>query len=472
MAHSSVLLIVDDDVGFVRAAAEIARALGFEVVIAGSLGQARQRLREHAFDVALVDLSLPDGSGLELLEHLDLGGRTQVILITGHPTVESALKAMHLPIVDYVVKPMQVAKFRQLLQTAAARQPAAEAPPSEPWHGIAGPSPAMDAVRRQVRRVAPTDASVFIEGESGVGKELVAAAIHAESGRPGPFVACNCGAVPPDLLTSQLFGHERGSFTGANARHVGLFEQAQGGTLFLDEIGEMPAHLQVHLLRALETRHIRRVGGSEDIHLDVRIVSATNRPHADAISTGRLREDLYYRLAEFPMSVPPLRDRPMDILPVAQLFLDRLNRRCGTARVLTREGAERLRRYRWPGNIRELKNIIQRAYILADGDLVTPGLPVEDPSPSAETASTITFVVGTPLHEIERRMLFKTLAYFDNNKAKAAQVLGIATKTLYNRLNSYQASPAGPPALDDGDGDVAAEAAGIDETGETNGDRT
>ncbi len=449
MAQVPVLLIVDDDVGFVRAAAEIARALGFEVVIAGSLGQARLRLREHAFDVALVDLSLPDGSGLELLEHLDLGGRTQVILITGHPTVESALKAMHLPIVDYVVKPLQVATFRQLLQTAASRQVPAEPPITEPWHGIAGPSPAMDALRRQVRRVAPTDASVFIEGESGVGKELVAAAIHAESGRPGPFLAFNCGAVPEDLLTSQLFGHERGSFTGANARHLGLFEQAQGGTLFLDEIGEMPVHLQVHLLRALETRRIRRVGGTEDIGLDVRIISATNRPHGEAIAAGRLREDLYYRLAEFPMSVPPLRERPMDILPIAQLLLERLNRRCGTQRVLTREGAERLQRYRWPGNVRELKNIIQRAYILAEGDLVTPGLPVEEAGPSAETASSITFVVGTPLHEIERRMLFKTLAYFDNNKARAAQVLGIATKTLYNRLNSYQATPVAPPTLDD-----------------------
>ena len=463
MVHRPVLLIVDDDVGFVRAAAEIAGGLGFDVVIAGSLAQARLRLREHAFDVALVDLSLPDGSGLELLEHLDLGGRTQVILITGHPTVESALKAMHLPIVDYVVKPLQVATFRNLLQTAASRQPTLEPPPSEPWHGIAGPSPAMDAVRRQVRRVAPTDASVFIEGESGTGKELVAAAIHAESGRSGPFVAFNCGAVPADLLTSQLFGHERGSFTGANARHLGLFEQAQGGTLFLDEIGEMPAHLQVHLLRALETRRIRRVGGNEDIHLDVRVVSATNRPHGEAIAAGRLREDLYYRLAEFPMAVPPLRDRPMDILPIAQLFLDRLNRRCDTQRVLTREGAERLTRYRWPGNIRELKNIIQRAYILADGDLVTPGLPVEDAGPAAETASTITFAVGTPLHEIERRMLFKTLAYFDNNKSKAAQVLGIATKTLYNRLNSYQAEPAGPPTLGEAFEDT--------EAGEAHGDR-
>ncbi|HEX4852854.1 sigma-54 dependent transcriptional regulator [Arenimonas sp.] len=457
MVDRAALLIVDDDVGFVRAAAEIARALDFDVVIAGSVAQALARIRETAFDVALVDLSLPDGSGLELLEHVDLGGRTQVILITGNPTVESALKAMHLPIVDYVVKPMQVARFRQLLQAAAPRLPAPEPALGDPWHGIAGPSAAMDAVRQQVRRVAPTDASVFIEGESGVGKELVAAAIHAESGRKGAFVAINCGAVPADLLTSQLFGHERGSFTGAASRHVGLFEQAEGGTLFLDELSEMPVHLQVHLLRALETRQIRRVGGSEDIAVDVRIVSATNRPHVDAIDSGRLREDLYYRLAEFPMALPPLRDRPADILPIANLFLKRLNDRYGTRRVLTREGADLLQRYRWPGNIRELKNIIQRAYILAESDRVTPSLPVDDMRPVAETASTITFVVGTPMHEIERRMLFKTLAYFDNNKAKAAQVLGITTKTIYNRLSSYKAASL-PPEDALGAGDLDAEA--------------
>lgn len=440
MAGKPALLIVDDDVGFVRAAAEIARTLAYDVVVAGSVAQALARLRAGTFDLALIDLSLPDGSGLELLEHIDLGGRTQVILITGHPTVESALKAMRLPIVDYVVKPMQLARFRQMLETAALQQRQPESAPDDSWHGIAGPSPAMAAVRQQVARVAPTDASVFIEGESGVGKELVAAAIHAESGRTGPFVALNCGAVPEDLLTSQLFGHERGSFTGANARHTGLFEQAQGGTLFLDELSEMPLHLQVHLLRALETRRIRRIGGSEDIPVDVRIVSATNRPHADAIATGHLREDLYYRLAEFPMALPPLRDRVGDILPIAQLFLSRLNERYQTRRALSREGALRLQRYRWPGNIRELKNLIQRAYILAEGELITPTLPVDAGKPPAETASTITFVVGTPMEEVERRMLFKTLAYYDNNKARTAQVLGITTKTIYNRLSNYQAS--------------------------------
>jgi DNA-binding NtrC family response regulator len=444
MTQAQTLFIVDDDVGFVHAAAEIARELGFEITVAGSLQQAMTRLRGVSFDVALVDLSLPDGSGLELLEHMDLGGRTQAILITGHPTVESALKAMHLPIVDYVVKPLHASRFGDLLATAAKKRRLSVDDGGDQWHGLAGRSPAMSEIRQQIRRVAPTEASVFIEGESGVGKELVAGAIHAESGRNGPFVALNCGAVPAELLNSQLFGHERGSFTGANARHIGLFEQAQGGTLFLDELAEMPVHLQVHLLRALETRTIRRVGGTEDISVDVRLISATNRPHQEAIQSSRLREDLYYRLAEFPMAVPPLRERPEDILPIADLFLQRLNDRYETRRHLSAEGAERLQTYSWPGNIRELKNIIQRAYILSDGDLLTPTLPDGVCRPIAETDKTITFSVGTPMHEIERRMLFKTLAYFDNNKAKAAQALGVTTKTIYNRLTAYKApAPSG-----------------------------
>jgi len=445
MTERLTLFIVDDDVGFVHAAAEIAREQGFEITVAGTVAQALARLSTSVFDLALIDLSLPDGSGLDLLEHMDLGERTQVILITGNPTVESTLKAMHLPIVDYVVKPLQATKFTQLLDTAASRKRLPLPTAGTQWHGLAGRSAAIEDIRRQICRVAPTDASVFIEGESGVGKELVAGAIHAESGRTGPFVALNCGAVPSELLTSQLFGHERGSFTGANNRHAGLFEQAQGGTLFLDELTEMPIHLQVHLLRALETRTIRRVGGTADIQVDVRVVSATNRPHEEAIRESKLREDLYYRLAEFPMHVPALRERPEDIVCIADLFLQRLNERYGTARSFSRNAAEQLERYSWPGNIRELKNIVQRAYILSEGDTVVPVLPTSAMSkPLAETASTITFAVATPMHEIERRMLFKTLAFFDNNKAKAAQALGITTKTIYNRLTAYQAKNGEP----------------------------
>ena len=439
--HRLTLFIVDDDVGFVHAAAEIARDRGFEITVAGSVEQARARLAQSSFDIALIDLSLPDGSGLDLLEHIDLGGRTQVILITGNPTVESALKALHLPIVDYVIKPLHASRFTELLDTAANRRKLPAPERGSDWHGLSGRSPHIASLRKEVMRVAPTDATVLLQGESGVGKELVAGAIHAESGRSGTFVALNCGAVPSELLTSQLFGHERGSFTGASSRHVGLFEQAQGGTLFLDEITEMPIHLQVHLLRALETRMIRRVGGTEDIPVDVRVISATNRPHAEAIREHKLREDLFYRLAEFPMAVPSLRERPVDILAIANVFLQRLNERYGSQRSLSREGADRLERHSWPGNVRELKNVIQRAYILAEDDVLTPTLPLsEQAKPLAETASTITFAVGTPMHEIERRMLFKTLAFYDNNKVKAAQALGVTTKTIYNRLTAYQSA--------------------------------
>jgi DNA-binding NtrC family response regulator len=435
------LLIVDADIGFVHAAADVARSQGYEITVAGTLAQAMSRLQAGGFDLALIELALPDGSGLDLLEHLDIGHRTQVILVTGHPTVETALKALHLPIVDYVVKPLHATQFQELIARAGALRVLPAASGEEgPWRGLAGRSPHVRKLREEILRVAPTDAAVFIHGESGVGKELVAAALHAESGRSGSFVALNCGAVPSELLTSQLFGHEKGSFTGANARHLGLFQQADGGTLFLDEITEMPLHLQVHLLRALETHAIRRIGGSEDIPVDVRIIAATNRPPDRARQEGKLRDDLYYRLAEFPIRIWPLRERPEDLLPIASLFLARLNERYGTRRVFPADVEALLARHSWPGNVRELKNAIQRAYILCEDEMVRPELPTRRPSaPLAETASTITFAVGTSLEEIERRMLYKTLAYFNDNKAKAAEALGITTKTIYNRLAGYQA---------------------------------
>jgi DNA-binding NtrC family response regulator len=434
------LFIVDDDVGFVHAAAEIAREEGFDITVAGTLAQGVSRLAKRRFDLALIDLSLPDGNGLELLDQFDLGDETQVVLVTGKPTVESALKALHSPVLDYVVKPMPARRLRELLVQAAAnrRRPAPHA--GGDWHGLAGRSPHIATLRKDVMRVAPTDAAVLLQGESGVGKELVALAIHAESSRPGPFVALNCGAIPPDLLSSQLFGHEKGSFTGAAGRHQGLFEQARRGTLFLDEITEMQPHLQVPLLRALETRTIRRVGGTEEVPVDVRIVAATNRVPAHAIEEGKLREDLFYRLAEFPLLLPPLRERPEDVLPIAEHFLARLNRQYGVHRAFPRDIEAQLLQYGWPGNVRELKNVVQRAFILAESDLVRPDLDLLRTSrPVAETASTITFAVGTPLAEIERRMLFKTLAFFDNNKARTAEALGVTTKTIYNRLAHYQA---------------------------------
>jgi DNA-binding NtrC family response regulator len=249
--------------------------------------------------------------------------------------------------------------------------------------------------------------------------------------------------VPHELLASQLFGHERGSFTGAQARHVGYFEQANGGTLFLDEVTEMPPHLQVHLLRALENRSIRRVGGSEDIPVDVRIIAATNRDPARAVRQGVLREDVFYRLAEFPITVPPLRSRPEDIELLAQRFLTRLNLRYGTDKRLSDDALEQLRRHPWPGNVRELRNVVQRAFIMAPDDTVEVQLERSGSrEPIAETENSITFSVGTSLDVIERRMLFKTLAHFSNDKTRTAEALGISLKTIYNRLARYQASGA------------------------------
>jgi DNA-binding NtrC family response regulator len=445
------LFIVDDDVGFVHAAAEIAREEGFEITVAGTLAQGVSRLAKRRFDMALIDLTLPDGSGLELLDQFDLDGDTQIVLVTGQPTVESALRALHSPVLDYVIKPMPARRLRELLASAVAQRKRAVPHGGGEWHGLAGRSPHIATLRREILRVAGTDAAVLLQGESGVGKELAALALHAESGRPGNFVALNCGAIPPDLLSSQLFGHEKGSFTGAGARHHGLFEQARHGTLFLDEITEMPPYLQVHLLRALETRTIRRVGGTEEVPVDVRIIAATNRSPAQAVEQGQLREDLFYRLAEFPIHLPPLRDRPEDVLPIAESLLARLNHQYGTQRRFPRDIEAQLLQYGWPGNVRELKNVVQRAYILADDDIVRPDVDrLRTARPVAETPSTITFAVGTPLAEIERRMLFKTLAFFDNNKARTAEALGVTTKTIYNRLAHYQALAKGGGDADPG----------------------
>ena len=434
------ILIVDDDVSFVRAAAEIARSIHYDITVAGTLEQAVARLERGSFDLALLDLSLPDGSGLDLIQHCDIA-HTQVVIVTGHPTVESAIKALRTPLLDYLVKPIEPTQYRKLLERAAQQRalPAPTTGEGEGWHGLIGNSDALRHIISQIERVGPTDASVLIQGESGVGKELVARAIHATSGRSGEFVALNCGAVAPDLLASHLFGHERGSFTGASARHNGFFEQAAGGTLFLDEITEMPLHLQVHLLRALENRTIRRVGGTEDIRVDARILAATNTLLTRALGESKLREDLFYRLGEFPITVPPLRERSEDVVPLANLFLARLNERYGAKKVFSAAALERLERFPWPGNIRELRNVVGRAYIMARDHVISD--PLTDfriSAPLEETPSSLTVSVGMTFEEMERRLLFKTLQFFNDDKTRTAKTLGISVKTIYNRLARYQ----------------------------------
>lgn len=302
---------------------------------------------------------------------------------------------------------------------------------------LVGESACMRSVFQQIRRVATSELTVLLEGESGTGKELAARAIHTLSGRRGAFVAINCGAVAPELLANVLFGHERGSFTGAIDEHRGLFEQAGHGTLFLDEVTEMPYALQAHLLRALESGVIRRIGSQREREVDCRVVAATNRDSQSAVREGALREDLYYRLSDFPLRLPPLRERPGDIFLLAQHFLAALNSRHGTARHFAPDTDIKLQVHAWPGNVRELKQIIGRTYLLGDEEVLRVELPEREVLDHAERAGSVAFRVGMSFEEVEQRMLRETLRYFDNDKARAAAALGISLKTIYNRLARY-----------------------------------
>jgi DNA-binding NtrC family response regulator len=321
---------------------------------------------------------------------------------------------------------------------AAAR--AASAPALGRFGRLYGSSAVMQDVYRMIDKVAPTEATVFITGESGCGKELVARSIHERSPRArGAFVAINCGAIPQNLIEAELFGHERGAFTGANRQHRGCFERAEGGTLFLDEITEMPPEMQVRLLRVLEMGRFTRVGGDGEIKTNVRVLTATNRDALDAVRDGRLREDLMYRLAVFPISLPPLRDREGDTELLAEHFLQNLNVEAATAKRFSRAALTTIRAYHWPGNVRELKNAVHRAFIMAEEfvELDLAGLAC----PAVE-GECLRMPVGTSLAEMERQAIFATLDHCRGNKRRAAEMLGVSLKTLYNRLTAYQADGA------------------------------
>lgn len=429
------MLVVDDDIGFRSAANRYADLHKFSTDSAATLAEARQLLQGTHFDLVLLDLTLPDGSGFDLLEDKALNA-DHIAMITGNPSVESASRAVASPVHEYLVKPLQGEQLDALLRRIADN---AAGPPlrdsGDHCGDLFGRSPAMRSVFHQIRRVAPTELTTFIIGESGTGKELVAQAIHQESGRSGPFVALNCAAVAPELLASELFGHERGSFTGAHRQHHGCFERAQGGTVFLDEITEMPAALQAHLLRVLEARTITRVGGQTEIDLDIRVIAASNRDPWKAVRDGVLREDLLYRLVDFPIQLPPLRQRDDDAVLLARLFLERLNRAHATQVRFAADAEAALRHHDWPGNVRELMHCVRRGYLLAERDLlrIEPGSRRRSASWNEDTGM-LSFPIGATFEEMQRAMLLKTLEHFNQDKTRTARALGVSVKTVYNHL--------------------------------------
>ena len=448
MSH---VLIVDDDSNTREALAAIAAAEGFTTASAGSIEEARIQLVRQRPDVVIMDLRLPDGSGMDLFEDLEDRSSIETILITGHASVETAVEALRLGASDYLTKPVNLQRLKAVLQ----RVPKSGELRAEigalrdelrrlgRFGRLVGRSPAMQDVYDKIARVAPTEATVLLLGESGTGKEIVARTIHDLSRRrKQPFLAINCGAISPNLIENEMFGHERGSYTGADRLHKGYFEQADGGTLFLDEITEMPLELQVRLLRVLESGSFMRIGTTRTIEADVRIIAATNRDPRDAVRAGKLREDLYHRLNVFPLEMAPLRERGDDIELIALHLLEEMNQACGTRKVFAPGALAKIRQHAWLGNVRELKNFVHRAYIMAGED----GL--EGPSPEPERAPlratsglssgpAITVPLGTPLSVAARELILSTLQHCNGERKRTAEMLGICTKTLYNRLREY-----------------------------------
>ena len=451
-------LIVDDDPDVLDWLQEVARLEGFTFSGAPTLRAAREHLGRRRPDVILTDLRLPDGEGIELARELPQPDAPDLIVVTGHATVDSAVAALRAGATDYLVKPAELdrvqAVLRQVRKTTALKTEIGalrhELRRLGRFGRLLGSAPSMQTLYDQLARVAPTSATVLLLGESGTGKELAALTLHELSRRrDAPFLPLNCGAVSPQLIESELFGHERGSFTGADRQHKGFFERAHGGTVFLDEVTEMPMELQVKLLRVLETGSFSRVGGITPIICDVRIIAASNREPERALAEGKLREDLYHRLNVFPIRLPPLRQRGADIELLARHFLAELNRAEGTAKSFSAESLGRLYQHPWAGNVRELRNHVQRAYIMAD-DVVECGLPSGTAQALPDDGTTVTIRVGTPLEEVERRVTLATLAQCGHVKRKAADILGVSLKTLYNRLEVYNGRSGAGPA-----GDVA-----------------
>jgi len=443
------ILVVDDETNIRTALAKILEKAGYAVEAAESGDAALGVLQDATVDLVVTDLKMVGASGMEVLQAAKrLHPDSEVILLTAYGTVESAVEAMKTGAYDYITKPVEPERLTLVVAKALeykalrqeVRQLRDQVAVKAAFEHIVGRSLSMRAVYEQVRQVSPTMATVLITGESGTGKELVAHAIHSCSSRKAePFVVLNCGALPETLLESELFGHERGAFTGALTTKLGRIEQADGGTLFLDEVSEMSAKTQVDFLRVLQEREFRRVGAGKPITVDVRFIAATNKDLAEAVKAGRFREDLYYRLAVVPITLPPLRDRPEDIPLLATVFLREFcTQYQRPEKCLSPSTLQALRDYAWPGNVRELRNLVERLVVTVQDRVIRPGHLPSTILTGEHPERSVTVPLGVPLAIIEEQIIRRTLKELTSHRERAARLLGISPRALHYKIRRYR----------------------------------
>src|SRR5437588_8932453 len=450
------VLIVEDEENERTGLAELVSSWGYTAETARDGQEGHEKVLAWSPSIVITDLKMPRMGGMELLEKISGDSNTiAVIVVTAQGTIDSAVQAMRMGAYDYITKPIDTNRLRTILQNASAllgtrvelevtRRKLRDA---GSLGSLVGPSTKMQEIFRLIELVAPSTASVLITGASGTGKELVARTIHELSPRrPKPFVAINCAAIPETLIESEIFGHEKGAFTGAVERRTGCFELAEGGTLLLDEIGEMPIATQAKLLHVLEDRKLRRLGSRVETTVDVRVLAATNKVPEEAVANGELRQDLYYRLNVFNIHMPPLREHKEDIPDLVHSLLADMNAKHGRKVAGVSEAVlNALRNYSWPGNVRELRNTLERAVIVCEGPVIEtkhlpPGFGHAPTRPSHDDADSIRVGVGTTVGQAEKLLILKTLESTNNNKTRAAEILGISLKTLHNKLKEYGSS--------------------------------
>jgi two-component system, NtrC family, response regulator HydG len=453
------VLVVDNDLAHARTMAEVLERLGYRCVVAGGGREGAERIANEVFDVVVTDLMMNDIGGLDILAAAKQASpETQVIVVTGHGTIPSAVAAMQQGAYSYLQKPLDLAQLRSAVEKAAEGvllkrenlELNRRLDEKFGFEGVIGSSPLMLGLVDRLKRIAPTDATVLIQGETGTGKELVAQAIHQNSPRkPKPFVALNCAALSENILESELFGHIRGAFTDASSDRVGKFEYANGGTLFLDEVGDMPMATQIKLLRVLESSEITRVGSNTPVKVNVRILSATNRNLEEAIAAGSFRSDLYHRLKVITIAIPTLKERAADIPLLIEHFLKQFAKRHNKKiRGVSPAARMRLVSYGWPGNVRQLRNVIESMVVVdIDGTLDIDDLPLElEPEAAAaervpdlvDMHAGLATLVGKSLEEIERIFIGETLKLTGGNREQAADMLGIGERTLYRKIKEFQ----------------------------------